>query len=463
MQDWESYSKTSSLRDDPWDVKKPHKKWSNQSVEGAHDPSPNHAIGSCEDKSAPSRGIIRAGSNRKHSSIRRVVILLVPILLISLFAQAVSVLVERAQEVTSSVSTDDNVAYEDGIFSDDDGFSKNIDPDEEDDAAEEDENEPSKIALYSGSTDFTLSLVSSEGKDELSYQEIYALVEPSVVTIAVYGETSGAYATGIVLTEDGYILTNQHVVAGESYAWVTTTDDITYEALLVGEDASTDLAVLKIDASGLTPAEFGDSSELLVGDECFAIGNPLGVSYRNTFTNGIVSAINRTVTMNDYTMSLIQTTAALNSGNSGGPLINCYGQVIGINNMKIMSTSTTVEGLGFAIPSATAKRIVNSLLTDGVVDHPVIGISCYTVSIETDSGETYTGIYVASIDEKSDALTQGLMIGDLIIALNGNSVTRVSDVDLSDYHVGDTVTVTVYRDGLLIDITFALVESDDLG
>ncbi len=216
--------------------------------------------------------------------------------------------------------------------------------------ATEEETGPSNIELYQGDASFSLELRSAQGLEALSYQEIYAKVSPSVVTITVYGDYGGAYATGIILSEDGYILTNQHVVALQSYAQVTTADNQVYDALLVGEDPNSDLALLKVEAQGLTPAEFGTSDELVVGDECFAIGNPLGMHYRGSFSNGIVSALNRNVNMNDYTMSLIQTTAALNSGNSGGPLINIYGQVIGVNNMKIMQQRDHRGGPGLCHP-----------------------------------------------------------------------------------------------------------------
>ena len=204
----------------------------------------------------------------------------------------------------------------------DNDFSVDIDPDGESDDRDESEAEltgPSDIARYTPDGSFTLETVSRAGMEELSYQEIYARVAPSVVSIMAYSDNAGSYATGVILSEDGYILTNQHVVAGCSAARVVIADNESYDALLVGEDANTDLALLKIDAEGLTPAQFGDSEELVVGDECFAIGNPLSVRYQSTFSNGIISALNRNVEVNGYSMTLLQTTAALNEGSPAGP------------------------------------------------------------------------------------------------------------------------------------------------
>ena len=190
-----------------------------------------------------------------------------------------------------------------------------------------------------------------------------------MVSIACQGSRSSSSGTGVVLSSDGYIVTNAHVVENSNAISVQLTDDRSFAARLVGCDDISDLAVLRIDCSDLTPAQFGDSSTLRVGDTVVAIGDPLGAAFRGTYTNGIVSAINRDVDMNGRTMTLIQTNAALNSGNSGGPLINCYGQVIGINTMKIGAFTDTagVEGLGFAIPSTQVKEIVDQIVAQGYV------------------------------------------------------------------------------------------------
>lgn len=459
MQDWEQYYRRNDVpSDDPWD----RKPTSGAGTFGArrpeaHDPGPDHVIGSCgPDLTYDSHCIPR----KKHGALKGVIIIVVAALVIS----GIGIGISRAVFANTPASgtgiiTGDN-------YSGDDDFSVNVDPEPDDgaDASEplEDETGPSNIPLYEGDASFSLELNSSQGLEELSYQEIYAKVSPSVVTITVYGDYSGAYATGIILSEDGYILTNQHVVALQSHAQVTTADNQVYDALLVGEDPNSDLALLKVEAQGLTPAEFATSDELLVGDECFAIGNPLGINYRGSFSNGIVSAVNRNVNMNDYTMTLIQTTAALNSGNSGGPLINIYGQVVGVVNMKIMSSDTTVEGLGFAIPSTKAQQVVNALITEGKVEHPVLGITCYAVTAGDYEGNEVDGVYVVTVDENSDAAAQGLQPGDIITAFNGSPVYQVSDVDLSGLRVGDSVTVTVYRSGETLDLTFQLVEQNDL-
>ena len=236
---------------------------------------------------------------------------------------------------------------------------------------EDQEREPQEPTIHTyrpyGGSGARLELVSAgEDAQALTPGEVYDQVRPSTVT--VLGEDAEGYSvgTGVIFTEDGYILTNYHVIDGCSACQVWITDeygvDSVYDALLVGGDADQDLAVLKIDAQGLTPAEFGVSDELSVGDPVYAIGNPLGLELRSTFTDGIVSAVNRDVDVDGVIMTLIQTNAALNSGNSGGPLINQYGQVVGINTIKIMSGYATLEGLGFAIPTSLAQRWVNELI-----------------------------------------------------------------------------------------------------
>ncbi|MCC8128641.1 MAG: S1C family serine protease [Clostridiales bacterium] len=335
-------------------------------------------------------------------------------------------------------------------------------------AAEEDELERAEL-------DETLSatLQTSVGLEALSYQEIYAKCLPSVVSITVITAEGTGTGTGIVMTADGYILTCNHVIEDGITCTVTTYDDQVYTALLVGGDAQTDLAVLKIEADGLTPAEFGDSDELTVGDEALAIGDPLGTTLRGTLTNGIISAINRNVTVNGYSMTLLQTTAALNSGNSGGPLINIYGQVVGVNNMKMNSTSVTVEGLGFAVPTSVVKEIVPTLATEGKVSRPVLGITCYSISEEyVESGDYLSsGCLVASVNELSDAYAQGIQVGDYITQINGMTVTSVDDVKavIEDMSIGDTVELTILRpneEGTAIaeelTITVALVDQANI-
>lgn len=236
------------------------------------------------------------------------------------------------------------------------------------------------------SADDGVRLVYADGHgDALAIQEIYRRVNPSTVTVVTELPRGASVGTGVILTEDGYIITNAHVIAGGTSCYVALADGSIFDAALVGYDAEQDLAVIKAQdtdgraAQGLPAAEFGDSDALSVGDPVYAIGNPLGVELRGTLTDGIVSAINRDVDVDGVTMTLIQTNAALNNGNSGGPLINQYGQVIGINVMKMGMdrwSTASVEGLGFAIPIASSAYIVNDILRCGEVQgEPVLGIS----------------------------------------------------------------------------------------
>lgn len=292
----------------------------------------------------------------------------------------------------------------------------------------------------------------------LSLQEIYAKAIDSVVSIS----SDNASGTGVVLSEDGYLVTNYHVIAESSYAQVLLTDGREFPAVAVGVDPVSDLAVLYIEAQDLTPAEFGDSSALRVGDAVVAIGDPLGIELRGTMTDGIISAINRDVSTSDgWKMSLIQTNAALNSGNSGGPLLNCFGQVVGINVMKIgaFSDKAGVEGLGFAIPSITVKEVVDQIIRYGRVSgRPYLGVSSFAVT--PDYQKFYhlpAGVWVTKVT--ANAPCKGLvLVGDIITALDGQPVHSVEDlmVALYSHAPGDTVTVSVYRAGLSLSVQVTL-------
>ena len=218
------------------------------------------------------------------------------------------------------------------------------------DGEEPQQTEEISIPTVAADPGVTLEVEEEHGAP-LTAQEIYARVNPTVVTvIAQLGEDGASVGTGVIFTSDGYILTNYHVLEGGMDCTVALSTGHSYEARYVAGDAENDLAVLKTDLTGLPAAEFGDSEDLVVGDPVYAIGNPLGYELRGTLTDGIVSAINRDVWVDGRTMNLIQTNAALNTGNSGGPLINVYGQVVGINTIKMTSSYSNVEGLGFAIP-----------------------------------------------------------------------------------------------------------------
>ena len=305
----------------------------------------------------------------------------------------------------------------------------------------------------------------SDEEDALSLQDIYSTVIDSVVSISSMTSSGTSSGTGIIMSPDGYVITNHHVITGALVISVLTNDNQEYEAALVGSDEMSDLAVLKIDARGLQAAEFGDSSKLRVGDSVVAIGDPLGVQLRGTMTNGIISAINRDLTVGDRTMTLIQTNAALNNGNSGGPLINCYGQVIGINTVKMSSYYTataSVEGLGFAIPISVAKPIIDELIENGyVAGRPAIGIS-------GDSLPSYyrtyyrlpDGVYVTSVNEGSDAKAKGIREGDIVTAINGEKICSIDELNTvkNQYAAGDEVTLTVYRSGTYYEVTVTLVD-----
>ena len=298
----------------------------------------------------------------------------------------------------------------------------------------------------------------------LSLQKIYSRNIDSVVSITSTGQGTTATGTGVILTEDGYIVTNCHVVENGISITAQLTDGRTLPAMLVGADSVSDLAVLHIDTTGLTPAQFGDSDSLRVGDTVVAIGDPLGVKFRGTYTDGIISGIGRDMDMDGRTMTLIQTNAALNSGNSGGPLINCYGQVIGINTMKIgaFTDSAGVEGLGFAIPSSTVKEVAEQLISQGYVSgRPTLGLEGESLS----SFDQYyyrlpAGLYITNVDRSSDAAAKGIEEGDILLSVNGTNVTTMDALNGAVYNldVGDTVEVVIYRSGKQYRVSLTVTE-----
>ena len=295
----------------------------------------------------------------------------------------------------------------------------------------------------------------------LSLQEIYERNIKSVVSINAILTGGNSTGTGVVLTDDGYIVTNAHVVENAAAISVQLTDQEIFQAQVIGTDELSDLAVLKISASGLTPAQFGDSSSLRVGDTVVAIGDPLGVEFRGTYTDGIISGIDRDVDMDGRTMTLLQTNAALNSGNSGGPLINCYGQVIGINTMKIgaFTDKAGVEGLGFAIPSTTVKTIVDQLISQGYVSgRPTLGISGEGLSsFYQHYYRMPAGLYITQVSQSSEAYEKGVEEGDLLLSINDTPVTSMDDLKSTIFscEVGQTVQVAIYRGGqqYLLELT----------
>ena len=243
------------------------------------------------------------------------------------------------------------------------------------------------------------------------------------------------------------------MVAGSHDCSVTLASGRTYEALYVGGDSGNDVAVLKMEATGLPAAEIGDSDALEVGDTVYAIGNPLGVELRGTLTDGIVSAINRDVEVSGRTMTLIQTNAALNEGNSGGPLINVYGQVVGVNTIKMMSFSSNVEGLGFALPMRSVQKMVNDILESGeVLPEPRLGVTVYDMPKALPGGSR--GVEVQEVSPGSAADRAGMKPGDVIVSAGGQAVTE-RHMLLSvrrQFRVGDDLPMTVWRSGEYLEV-----------
>lgn len=317
------------------------------------------------------------------------------------------------------------------------------------------------IPAATGSGEVPVELENIPGNTgALSLQEIYEKSIPSVTSI-ICDSGSG---TGVVLTKDGYILTNYHVIEGARRVEVLLSDGRQLPATTVGRDQISDLAVLHISANDLTPASFGNSEQVRVGDAVVAIGDPLGVELRGTMTDGIISAINRdVVTDQGRTMTVIQTNAALNPGNSGGPLINVYGQVIGINTMKIGDNmaSAGVEGLGFAIPSTTVKDIVDQLMTIGhVTGRPYLGIDTEEYGVVM-SYLLPPGLYISHVVSGTDAAAKGITAGEVLLEFNGVPVTTNYELQsaLEKCQPGQKVAVVLYRQGYRVTIEIELGEA----
>ena len=334
--------------------------------------------------------------------------------------------------------------------------------------------------IYEAQTPLSAVNVSSvPSGSPMSAAEIYAAnvgatvgITVDVVTTNWWGmTTSGAAAgSGFVITEDGYIVTNYHVinVQGAQTITVAMYDGTTYPAEVVGFDESHDLAVLKIDASGLQTVVLGDSDSLVVGEPVAAIGNPLG-ELTFSLTTGVISALDRTVTMDSGTvMDLLQTDCAINSGNSGGPLFNEYGEVIGITNAKYSSNGNgqaSIDNIGFAIPIDQVKDLITQLIETGEIVQPYLGVGVRTVSAEGQQYGVPAGAYVATVEEGGPAAQAGVQVGDVITALNGDAVTTQQELTSlkSRYQPGDTVTLTVDRDGesLELDVVLGTTPEED--
>ena len=309
--------------------------------------------------------------------------------------------------------------------------------------------------------------------EAMDAQAVYDKVAPSTVTVTVRrdpdSEKPDSTGTGIIATADGYIITNAHVVLHSKsvYVKVTTYDGQEYDAVVVGSDRTTDLAVIKTNDYGFTPAQFGDAGELSIGEWVLAIGNPGGERFSSSLTRGIISGLDREVgEYSENGMTYIQTDAAINPGNSGGPLVNMYGQVVGINSSKIMTEG--YEGMGFAIPVSTAKDIIDQLLAGGYVEGRVrLGIMGR--EIDGTMAMIYglpQGFMISELPEDSAFAGTGAQVGDVITAIDGNEVTSLSEISnlLLRYSPGDQVTVTLFRQndsgvgGEEIDVTITLLE-----
>ncbi len=332
------------------------------------------------------------------------------------------------------------------------------------------ENDNDKLPIYSGQSDvnqeddqngiqFNLEAKPDTGETvtsangELSATEIYKTVSPSVVGVIQYQYASSfepyGSGSGIIISEDGYILTNAHVIQGASVVKVVLYNEEEYEATIVGSDTQTDIAVLKIDAQNLTKAALGDSSQVEVGEKVYAIGNPGGLSLQSSFTDGIISGVDRIVTTSDsiYSMTVLQTNAAINPGNSGGALVNGYGQVIGITSSKLVDVD--YEGIGFAIPISTAVPIVEELMNNGYVSgRAMLGIT--GTSIDSITAKYYNvpmGVQIVSIDAEGSFAGTSAQVGDIITSFNGNEVSSMDDLQnlLAESSPGDVVEVGLYR------------------
>ena len=322
-----------------------------------------------------------------------------------------------------------------------------------------------------------VELVKVDGKTEMSMEEVYAANVNSVVAINVSGVSTNVfgYATetasagsGFIVTEDGYIVTNYHVIKNARNVQVTLFSGETYKAEIIGGEEDYDLAVLKINAAGLQAVTLGDSDALNVGAEVAAIGNPLG-ELTFSMSRGVVSCVNRAINVDGTPFNMIQIDASINPGNSGGPLVNTYGEVIGIVSAKYTQyASTTVEGLGFAIPMNDVIAMVQDIMENGYVTNKAyMGLTPYTVTAEQAemySGIMCEGVYVKSVEKGSAAEKAGIHEGDIIIKLGSDEIKSVADLTAAKkaYRAGDTAEVVVYRGGeeVALSITFDVQPED---
>ena len=306
---------------------------------------------------------------------------------------------------------------------------------------------------------------------KMTAAEVYAANVNSTVGITTqvttnfwgYTTQSAASGSGFILSADGYLLTNYHVIESASSIKATLYNGKSYDATLIGYDESNDIAVLKIDAEGLTPVTLGDSDNLNVGDDVIAIGNPLG-ELTFSLTSGSVSALNREVTLSsNVTMNLIQTDCAINSGNSGGALFNLYGEVVGITNAKYSGSSgsgASIDNIGFAIPINSVRSIVDSIIEKGYVTKPYIGVMVSDVGEESTKYGLPEGAAVVSVTEGGPAEKAGIKANDIITEVNGKAISGKSDLSavISEHAAGDKLTLSIYRQGETLSVTVEIGE-----
>lgn len=317
-----------------------------------------------------------------------------------------------------------------------------------------------------------LQIQQIDSSKELTAAEVYAAnvnstvgIVTSAVTTNFWGQQtqSAAAGSGFIFTDDGYIITNYHVIEGANTVTVSTYDGTQYDAKIIGYDESNDVAVLKVEAEGLTPVVIGSSGKLNVGDGVVAIGNPLG-ELTFSLTAGAVSALNRDVTMSSgSTQELIQTDCAINSGNSGGALFNMYGEVVGITNAKYSGSSgsgASIDNIGFAIPMDDVYNIITSIIEKGYIEKPYIGVSVISVSDETQKYGLPQGAAVQSLTDDGPAKAAGLQVNDIITKVNDTEITSSNDLvkTIGACKPGDRITLTLYRQGQTMEISLEVAQ-----
>ena len=317
----------------------------------------------------------------------------------------------------------------------------------------------------------TVNVATIDTSKVMTAAEIYAANVNSTVGITTevttnyfgYTTTTPASGSGFILTEDGYIVTNYHVIEDSTSISVALYDGSTYDAKIVGYDDSNDIAVLKIEATGLTPVILGDSSQMYVGDQVLAIGNPLG-ELTFSLTGGLISALNRQITLDNLYLDLIQTDCAINSGNSGGPLFNMYGEVIGITNAKYSSSGSSniasIDNIAFAIPINNVKTIITSIIENGYYAKPYIGVSISDLGSDYHGFGLPEGAVIRAVQEDSPAQEAGLQTNDIVTHVNGEEVKTATEFKkkITNSSVGDVLTLTVYRQGETIELQVTVGE-----